>query len=189
MVKKLNFWGKLLYCFTAFFPIYVYWSYYFYARIDSFKIENLFRYEQIYFLIAVLISITSIIVFYEILIKRRKKQDSEIFIKASEKDSKYMQYFVGSLSPFILFIIEIFKSTTVYNSGIILGSIAFVILGFIFIYKDEYGILYNLFLIRYKILKIRNKEGKEYIIITKKDSLSGYIRVMQLDRKVFLEWN
>jgi len=179
MVKVLNLWGKLLYCFTAFFPLYVYWAYYFSTKIYPFKIENLINFDQLLFFILLLFSIFSLTIFYHYLIKR-EKYEKEIFIKSSEKDSKYMQYFVGALSPFILFLIEFIRDTQIYNDGIIVGTIVFILLGFIFVCKDEYGILYNIFLIRYKILRVKTKDEKDFIIITKKDNLSGYTKVTRL---------
>ncbi len=188
MVKRLNLFGKSLYCFTAFFPLYLYWGFIFYNKIESFRIENLTKFVNLGFIISLSFSIISLIIFYGFLIKKSKQHDKEILIKNSEKDSKYMQYFVGSLSPFIMFFIELLRQNKTYDASIILGSIVFVVLGIIFIFKDEYGILYNLFFIPYKLLNVIEKNNN-LIVISKQDHLSGHVKVNQLNKKVFIEWN
>ena len=57
------------------------------------------------------------------------------------------------------------------------------------ILKAENGILYNIFYLRYNILNVKTEDGKEIIIISKKENLTGYVEVFQLDKKVFKEWN
>lgn len=189
MVKQLNAYGKLLHIFTAFFPLYSYWAYFSFKKIESFSVENIFRREIIIFFILILFSLMSIILFYSILLKKRNSPDKEFNVKKSEKNSGYLRYAIGSLSPFVLFLAEFINNPQLSKVSIIVGTIFFVIMGVILVFKEETGILYNLFYLSYHTLLVTTNEGKEYTVVTTKEKLSGYIKVNQLDRRVFREWN
>ena len=189
MVKQLNVYGKLLHIFTAFFPLYSYWTYFSFTKIGSFNVENLFQKEAISFFILCILTIFSIVVFYFVLLKKRKNPDKELNIKKSEKNSGYLKYTIGSLSPFILFLVEFINNPQLSKASIIIGTAFFIIMGVILVFKEETGILYNLFYLPYHTLSVTTKEGKTYVVVTTKEKLSGYIKVNQLDGKIFREWN
>jgi len=185
MVKIINSLGKFLYLLTSLFPVYLFIVYIFLLRsVNSFNYLNL-----ITLIIFCILSISSPIIFFKILIRNRQNFDKEIFIKSSKKDSRHLLYVFGSLSPLILFLVEFVKNKIPYETTSIIGVTFFVLIGILLIYKDDEGILYNLFFIFYKISKITDKKGFEKIIISKKDTLSGYIKVNQLNKNIFREWN
>ena len=185
MVKRLNNFGKLLYGFTALFPLYIYGLYFFILK----SLEK-FSYIHLSFItILGIFIILSPLIFFGNLVGRKEKHDKEIFVKSSQKNSKHFVYMVSSFSPLLLFIIEIWRETSNYNSAVLITSIIFVLIESILMFKDEEGILYNLFFIKYNVLTIRDKNDNEKIILSSKDSLSKYIKVNQLDGKVFKEWN
>ncbi|MDO8642600.1 MAG: hypothetical protein Q7R76_03350 [Candidatus Woesearchaeota archaeon] len=189
MVKRLNLYGKILHVFTAFFPIYVYWAYFLSKRITSWSIKDIIQPEYIIFLILCMFSIISVYLFYQVILKKSKNQDKEINIRSTEMKSSHVRYIISSLSPFILFLAEFIKDNTISKTSVVVGSIIFIVIGLVLILKEENGILYNLFYIPYYILNVKTKDGKELIIISKKQYLTGYIKVSQLDGKVFKEWN
>ena len=190
MVKKLNTYGKILHVFTAFFPLYLYWAYFSFTKIESFAYKNLFDKWNSSFLVLCIFSVLSIFLFYYELLKNGKNHDKEINVKTSKKSSGHLRYIIGSFSPFILFLVDfITKAQQVSNTSTIVGTAFFILMGFILVFKEETGIMYNIFYWPYQILTVTTKQGKECVIITKKDSLSGHIKVTQLDKKVFKEWN
>jgi len=189
MVKRLNIYGKLLHIFTAFFPIYVYWGYFFFTQLTSWSIKNIIQIEYIMFIILCISSVSSVLIFYIGILKKGKNPDKEFNIKSTEKKSSYIRYMIGSLSPFLLFFSEFIKNNQISNTSMIVGTILFIIIGLILVFKDETGILYNLFYIPYHILNVKTKDGQEIIIVSKKQNLTRYIKVFQLDKKVFKEWN
>lgn len=185
MVKRLNSLGKLLYIFTALFPLYIYGLYFL-------ILKSLANFSYVYLFFIALLGIFIVLspsIFFGDLVTKGKKHDKEIFVKSCQKNSKHLVYIISSLSPFLLFIIEIWRDTNYYDSAVLITSIMFVLVGFVLVFKDEEGILYNLFFIRYNVLTIKDKQDNEKMILSNKDSLSGYIKVNQLNRKVFKEWN
>lgn len=189
MVKRLNFFGKLLHAFTAFFPLYVYWAYFFFNNVESFIFQEILQRDTIIFILLSFLSVVSILVFYLILVKKNRTADRELNIKSSSKISGHFKYIIGSLSPFALFIAEFLQNNQISKISTVIGTIFFVALGLILIFKDEDGILYNLFYLPYNMLTVQTKDGKQAIIISRKESLSNYVKVNQLDKKVFKEWN
>ena len=187
MVKKLNIYGKLLYAFTAFFPLYVFWSYYFFDKISSWSFDKIFQINYIGFAILLALSIAAFFVFYGYLIRKPKKPDREIAISNTERVSSYLKYVISSLSPFSLFIVNLYNGESSLIV-IILGTAIFVIILLILIFKDEKGILYNLFYLPYHILSSTTKEDKQITIISRKPEIDGYTKVHQLDKEVFKEW-
>ncbi len=189
MVKRLNLFGKLLHVFTAFFPIYIFWAYFSSTKVTSWSIKNIFQIEYSLFIVLALFSISSIFIFYKILLKKPKIPNEQFNIKDTSKKSAYIRYMIGSLSPFILFITKFINNNQISNTSAILGTSFFIIIGLILILKDETGILYNIFYLPFHILNAKTKNGKDIIIISKKENLTGYIKVFQLNNKVFKEWN
>jgi len=188
MVKRLNLYGKLLHSITAFFPLYIYWTYFLSKRVTSWSFNNLIQLEYSLFLVLGIFSVGSIYIFYRVIMKKRKNADKEINIKSIEKKSSYIRYMISSLSPFILFLAEFIKDNTISNTAVVVGTILFIVLGVVFIFKEEKGILYNIFYLPYYILNVKTKDGKEIVIISKKQDLTRYIKVYQLDKKVYKEW-
>ena len=189
MSKRLNTHGKLLHAFTAFFPMYIYWAYFFFTKIESWNLEDMLNFDSIMFVLLCLSSVLSIFLFYKVILKRTKSPDKEFNVTSSEKKAAHTKYVVGSLSPFILFLGEFVKDNNISLLSVIVGTIFFVIVGLISIIKEETGILYNIFYVPYNILNVKTNNGKEMIILSKQSSLSGFIKVYQLDKMVFKEWN
>ena len=187
MVKRLNLFGKLLHVFTSFFPIYLFWAYFLSTKITSWSIENIFQIEYILFSILILFSLLSIFTFYKIILRKPKVANEQFNILGTNKKSAYIRYMIGSLLPFILFITKFINNNQISNTSAILGTSFFVIIGLILILKDETGILYNIFYLPFHILNAKTKNGKDIIIISKKENLTGYIKVFQLNNKVFKE--
>ncbi|GAF87564.1 unnamed protein product, partial [marine sediment metagenome] len=150
---------------------------------------NLLNFELILFMGVILMALGSIFVFYKILIKTSTHPDKEIKVNDSKKQAGHFKYILGSLSPFILFIITLISDKNISNVSAIVGSIFFTILAIILIFREESGILYNIFYLPYNILEIATEKGSNILIITKKDNLYNYVKVKQLNRKVFKEWN
>jgi len=188
MVKRLNFYGKMLHSITAFFPLYIYWAYFLSKRVTSWSIDNIVQLEYLLFVGLCILSVGSIYLFYKVIMKKRKNADKEINIKSIEKKSSHIRYILSSLFPFILFFAEFIEDSTISNTSVIVGTIFFIILGFVLIFKEENGILYNLFYIPYHIFNVKTKDGKELILVSKKQDLTGYLKVYQLDKKVYKEW-
>lgn len=182
MAKILSSIGKLTYLFTALFPLYVFWAYFFITKINFSSIN----FKDINLLLSglfLLFTISSPISFY-FLVKKKKSQDTELFVKNSKKESKHLISALGSISPFLIFLLEIFKDSTLYIPALITATLFFILTGIILTFKDEYGILYNLFFIRYNILSVEDK-----IIISNKGSCSGHVKVNQLNKRIFKKWN
>ncbi len=189
MTKRLNLCGKLLHTFTAFFPMYIYWAYFFSTKIESWDIKDVINTNSIIFIVLILLSILSVYLFYIVILKKTKSPDKEFNIKSSEKKATQIKYIVMSLLPFMLFFGEFFNNNTISLWSVIIGTIFFIVVGLILVMKEETGILYNLFYIPYNILNVKMENGKEIIIISKKNNLTGFIKVYQLDKRVFKEWN
>jgi len=185
MVKRLNNFGKILYGFTALFPLYVYGVYFF-------VLKSLEKFSYLYLFFIILFGIFAILspsVFFGDLVRKKDKPDKEIFVKSSQKNSKHLVYTISSLSPFLLFVIEIWRETNYYNPAVLIASITFFLIEFILVFKDEEGILYNIFFIKYNVIAIKDKENNDKVILSSKDSLSEYVKVNQLNKGVFKEWN
>ena len=109
MVKRISFIGKLLYLFTALFPLYLFWTYFFINRINFGtlnKIRDILSYQEFYFgIIFLFFVILSPIVFFS-LIKNKEKADGEVFIKNSRKSSKHIKYALIAIIPFLNFLLE-----------------------------------------------------------------------------------
>src|SRR3989344_1476577 len=179
MVKQLNFHGKILHSITSFFPIYVFWSFFWYKNIDSWSIKNLIQLETVLFILLSVLSIGSIFLFYGVILRKRKSPDKEINIESTEKASSYLQYSLGAISPFLLFLSELLKDASFSKSTAIIGTMLFIITGLMLVWKDERGILYNIFYIPYQILIAKTREGRELTIISKRLYVNGYIRLVQ----------
>lgn len=189
MTKSLNKYGKLLYLFTVFFPLYVYWAYFSLINITSLNLRELYRREILVFFLLCFCAISSIIVFFFVLLRKQKHPEKEINVKTSEKKSNYFREVIGVFPPIILFLSDFLdKSESSMARGII-GTVFMIIIWTVLIFKDGKGILYNIFYLPYHILDVTTNDNKRYVIITKKDHLSGYTKLNQLDREVFKEWN
>ena len=180
MVKRLNFTGKMLHLFTALFPIFIYWTFIFFTKVQSWSFKEIYNKEYIIFILLSILTISSVLIFYFILDKKRKNPDKQVKIFTSTKHSNHIKYVVGSLSPFLLFIVEFFNDTIVVNIGIIVATIMFILIAIILIFKEDTGILYN-------FLDVKTDKGN-VTIISKKDSLTNHVKTIQLDKKVFKEW-
>lgn len=181
--------GRLLHAFTAFFPVYIYWAYFFFTKVESWTLEGMLKYNSIVFLLLCLSSLLSIFLFYKLILKKTNSPDKEFNVKNSEKRAGHIKYVIGSLSPFILFLGEFVMDNNISVLSVIVGTIFFIVMGLISIFKEETGILYNVFYLPYNILNIKLSNGKEIIVLSKQNSLSGFIKVYQLDKMVFKEWN
>ncbi|MBU0963063.1 MAG: hypothetical protein KKD48_04130 [Nanoarchaeota archaeon] len=128
--------------------------------------------------------ITSPIIFFN-LIKNKKSADCEILVKSSKKDSKYAIYFLGAISPFLTFLLDFFlKNSELHIPSMIVATSVFILGGIILIFKDEYGVLYNLFFLKYHFILVQDK-----IIVSNQEAHSGYVKVTQLNNRVFKTWN
>jgi hypothetical protein len=185
MVKRLNILGKLVHLFTATFPLFLYWSFVFFTKIQTWSTLTM---NHVMFFMMAILSIGSILTFYKIINRKRKNPDREFKIISSSKHSNYFKYAIGSLFPFILFIGEFFKNGKALEVEILIATIIFLIILIILIFKDDKGILYNLFYLPYHFLEIKTKNAT-YILISKKESLTNYVKSVQLDKMVFKEWN
>ena len=185
MPKRLTNIGKLLYVFTALFPLYLYWAYFFYTQVQPLSVTNLLNLNGLGFFTMVVLSILSAVIFYVLVMKKRKRYDKEIQVKESKKASLYSPRIIGSLSPFVLLIF----SRVLDLSAAIVATAFFLILGLTIILRDETGILCNFFFIFYNINKVTTTKGQKYTVISKKGNLSGYIKVSQLDNGIYREWN
>jgi len=188
MARRLNVLGKIAYLFTSLFPLYLFWFYFYVSKLN-FKQLNNFQYLNSlniylggFFLLC---SIISPIIFYG-LIKNKETSDTEILVKNTKRDSRYAIYFLGAISPFLTFLLEFLlkNSSEFYMPSIIVSTILFSLGAVVLIFKDEYGILYNVFFLRYNFLSIGDK-----VMISDKNTHSGYVKVIQLNNKVYKKWN
>lgn len=187
MVKRLNNFGRLIYLFTALFPLYLFWAYYFIFQIEISEFASriiLTDYNLYIGAIFFIFMVLCPIVFFK-LIKLNNSPDKEFLIKDSRRDSRYFMYFIGALSPLLVFIPEIYiKSQNIQMFSLVIASLIFIFGGMILVFRDDNGILYNLFFLKYHIITFHDKS-----IITKYPFHSGYIKVSQLNNRIFRAWN
>lgn len=189
MVKRLNTYGKLLHSFTAFFPLYVYWAYFLSKRITVWSLKNIIQLEYALFVILCVFSVSSLYLFYGVILKKRKNPDKEINIKSIERKSSHLKYIISSFTPFLLFLAEFIKDDSISNTSVIVATTLFIIMGLVLVFKEENGILYNIFYFPYHILNVKTRDGKDFVVISRKQDLSGYLKMSQLDKKVYKEWS